>query len=68
MKHYYMFLTTVQHHQYTFRHNDVLSEMCSHLDKMLAVSPEGKQFADLEGRYSLCGNTIPLRFYRHYQK
>ncbi len=49
----------LQQSWYTYWHNNVLSEMFSHLDKMLVESPECKLFADLEGRHSLCGNTIP---------
>ncbi len=50
----------LQQDRYIYRHNNVLSEMCSHLDKMLAESLECKLFADLEGRHSLSGNTILL--------
>ncbi len=33
-------------------------QTCSHLDKMLAESPEYKLFVDQKGRHSLGGNTI----------
>ncbi len=44
---------TLQQGWYTYRQNNVPSEMCSHLDKMLAESLKCKLFADLEGRHSL---------------
>ncbi len=49
----------LQQGRYTYSHNHVLSEMCSHLNKMLTKFPECKLSADLEGRHLLDGNIIP---------